>query len=214
MESNKNIHSRNNVNFDPWTKAENMERISFPASEIAFGFLKPGFEADLPEITKVLKNNGLELVYSLKMKLTPHAIDYIYQDHQQAHFYPVMKEFLQNNEVLLLLVGAKGKNAQEILNGLKKTKDGNDGIIREMFRIDEFFSKEEYEAWLKEEHPEQNKMTIYFTQSNVLHTAENTVEALQSLKILLGDKFNELRLRGSLPSELWDFFQESSLEKE
>ena len=213
MEFNENIHSRNTVNFDPWTKAKNMERVSYPATEIAFGFLKPGFEADLPEITKILKNNGLELVYSLKMKLTAHAIDYIYGDYLQDLFYPAMKEFLQNNEVLVLLVGAKDKNAQEILNGLKQTKDGNDGIIREMFKKDELFSNEQYEAWLKEKHPDQD-MTIYFTQRNVIHTADNIEEALQSLKILLGDKFDELRLRGSLPSELWDFFQESSREKQ
>lgn len=37
---------------------------------------------------------------------------------------------------------------------------------------------------------------------------DNTEEALKSLEMILGKKFEEMKKRGNLPAELWDIFRE------
>lgn len=196
------------VDFAPWSEAQNEHRETMPDQEVAFTFIKPGFEQHQQEIVDILRDNGLEVIYADRIRLTPEAVDYMYQEAADEHFYPTMKQHLTSHDVTMIMVGGKGHDAQEILSGLKKTRDGKDGIIRQMLKQDNILPQEDFEQWRQGTHPEQDQITILLSQGNVIHTADNTQEAVESLRILLGDKFNELRIRGALPSELWTFFKE------
>lgn len=178
---------------------------TMPKREIAFAFIKPDFTGDLPEIEKILKEHGLEIVYADKIKLLPTAVDLIYKDSQDEHFFKAMKDYLTNNEVIVLLVGGEGQEAQEVLLSLKKD-NGHDGVIRERLQKDPKINEEDLDLWKKGEHPNQDELSIVLTQKNVLHTADTTEEALASLRTILGDKFEIMKKNGNLPAELWDIF--------
>ena len=178
---------------------------TMPENEIAFAFIKPDFKEDLPEIEKILKAHGLEIVYADKVKLLPTAVDLIYEDSKDEHFFKAMKDYLTNNEVIVLLVGGEGKEAQKVLLSLKKD-NGRDGVIRERLQKDPRITEEDLALWQKGDHPNQDELSIVLTQKNVLHTADTTEEALTSLKTILGDKFEMMQKKGNLPAELWDIF--------
>lgn len=73
---------------------------------------------------------------------------------------------------------------------------------------EEFVQPEEFDLWQKGEHPKQDETTIRVTQGNVIHTADSTEEAIESLKLIIGEKFETMEKQGNLPSELWDLFDE------
>lgn len=197
------------INFLNSEKLKNAPEIKevIPRHEIAFAFIKPPSIKDLSEIEKILKENGLEIIYRDKLKLKSEAIDYIYRGYVDDHFYPAMKSFLENNEVVVLLVGGPGHNAQDVLLRLKKINK-EDGVIRARFRAPKIDSKE-YELWENQSHPNQDEVSVLVTMGNVIHAADNTEEALRSLEIILGNKFDEMKTKGNLPAELWDIFDES-----
>lgn len=180
---------------------------TIPKKEIAFAFIKPDFTGDLPEIEKILKEHGLEIVYTDRVKLLPEAVDLIYSDSHNEHFYQAMKDYLTNNEVIVLLVGGEGQEAQKVLLSLKKDNN-QDGIIRQRLQKEPTISKEDLSLWEKGSHPKQDELSIVLTQKNVLHTADTTQEALASLKAIIGDKFEIMKKKGNLPAELWDIFNE------
>ncbi len=178
-----------------------------PRHEIAFAFIKPEFLADVSEIEKIIEENGLDVIYKDRVKLSSDAVDYIYQSLQDEHFYPAMKKYLMENDVITMLIGGCGHEAQQILLKLKK-EEGKDGILRRRFRKEAFLQPEEFDSWKKREHPKQDEITVRVTQGNVIHTADNAEEAAKSLKLIIGDKFETMKKQGNLPAELWDLFNE------
>jgi nucleoside diphosphate kinase len=194
------------MDYEKFKNAPEIKEV-IPKHEIAFAFIKSHAIKDLPEIEKLLKENGLEIIYQDRIKLEGDVIDHIYKEYLDTHFYPVMKDFLEKNEVGVLLVGGPGHHAQEVLLRLKKI-NGEDGPIRQRFRIPRL-DREEYELWEKGDHPNQDEVSVLITLGNVIHTADSTEEALKSLKMILGKKFEEMKKKGNLPAELWEIFSES-----
>ncbi len=182
---------------------------SLPKKEVAFAFIKPDFLTDLPQIKKILQEHGLEVVYTERVRPSPEAVDYMYRDHLKEHFYPAMRNYLINHEVIILMVSGPGLEAQKVLLALKK-EGGKDGVIRERLRKKPLISPEDRELWQKGEHPRQDEISIIVTQENVVHTADTAEEALESLRIILGDKFETMKKKGNLPAELWELFDEQS----
>lgn len=178
-----------------------------PKKEIAFAFIKPDFLTDLPEIEKILKEHGLEIIYQDKVKLSPHAVDLIYRKSKQEHFYQDMKDYLTNHEIIVLLVGGEKLEAQKVLLSLKKD-NGKDGIIRQKLQKDSRVSDQDLDLWEKGQHPKQKELSVVLTQRNVIHTASDTTEALESLREILGGKFEFMQKKGNLPAELWDIFKD------
>jgi len=205
---------RENANFAPWSKAEDEKREKMSQKKIAFALIKPGFEQYEEEILRILEENHLQVIFSDKVRLTPDFVEHLYGKLAGERFFPAIKDYLTSNDVILLMVGGSGEDAQSILNSLKKDKRGNDGLIRQKFKLDPTLSSNEIELWKSGLHPQQDDVTIMLTQRNVLHTADSPEEAISSLQQLLGDKFNSMRIRGTLPSELWDFFNDRGEENE
>jgi nucleoside diphosphate kinase len=197
------------MNFEKKSDNSVEARENMPKNEIAFAFIKPDFIEDLPEIEKILETHGLEIIYRALVRLNEDAVDHIYKESKKEHFFDAMKKYLTTHDAIALLVGGKEMEAQKILSGLKK--DGEkDGIIREKFQKNPRMSEEELSLWEKGEHPHQDEISVLLTQKNVIHTADNTEEALESLRLILGRKFDELKARGTLPSELWEIFDEEN----
>lgn len=180
---------------------------TIPKREIAFAFIKPDFIKDLPEIERILKENRLEIIYADRARLEPEAVDLIYEDSKNEHFFKAMKDYLTSHEVVVLLVGGEGQEAQKVLLSLKKI-NGQDGVIRQKLQKEPMISKNDLDLWQKGEHPSQDELSIVLTQKNVIHTADDTESALESLKAILGDKFEIMKKKGNLPAELWDIFNE------
>jgi len=178
-----------------------------PKKEVAFAFIKPDFFADLPTIEEIIRNHGLEIIYRDQVRLSPQAVDLIYQEVKNEHFFEAMKNYLTSHDVIVILVGGEGLEAQNVLLSLKKNQ-GKDGIIRERLQKHPQVSIEELALWESGQHPSQDELSVVLTQKNVLHTADNTEEALADLKVILGPKFEILQKRGNLPAELWDIFKE------
>lgn len=178
-----------------------------PKHEIAFAFVKPDFLEDLPVIETILLEHGLEIIYRDKIYLNEMAVDSIYKESKNGHFYDAMKKYLTTHEVIVLMVGGKGLEAQKVLLSLKKT-GGKNGVIRERLQKEPPLKQEDIELWERREHPNQDEVSILLTQKNVIHTADSTEEALASLKMILGDKFEDMKRKGNLPAELWDMFKE------
>lgn len=178
-----------------------------PKAEIAFAFLKPDFIKDLPEVEKILNEYGLEIIYTDRVRLSPFAVDKIYKDSKQEHFYETMKDYLVKNDILVLLVGGPGHEAQKVLLSLKK-ENGRDGVIRQRLQKEPKVSEEDIAFWSSGQHPKQDEISIILTQKNVLHTADSTEEAMASLKLILGPKFEEIKKKGNLPAELWKLFED------
>lgn len=178
-----------------------------PKAEIAFAFLKPDFINDLPEVEKILNEHGLEIIYTDRVTLSPFAVDEIYKESKQEHFYAAMKDYLVKNEVVILLVGGPGREAQKVLLSLKK-ENGRDGIIRQRLQREAKVSVEDVALWSRGEHPKQDEISVVLTQKNVLHTADNATEALADLELILGPKFEEMKKKGNLPAELWELFDD------
>lgn len=176
-----------------------------PKAEIAFAFLKPDFLEDLPEIEKILNEHSLEVIYQDKIRLSDYAIDQIYREAKNENFYEAMKKYLTEHDVIVLLVGGPGREAQKVLLSLKK-EEGKDGAIREKFQKFPLVSEEDMTLWQKGKHPRQDEISIILTQKNVIHTADTAEEALSSLKLILGPKFETMKKRGNLPAELWEIF--------
>jgi hypothetical protein len=141
------------------------------------------------------------------VSLSGGAVDYVYADQEGENYFPIMKDHLTNNDSVVLLVSGGGDKTQEILSGLKKRTDGKPGIIREKFQDRPFLSEEEKEKWERGEHEKQDETTVLLTQSNVIHTADTPEEALKSLEIILGPKFEIMKKKGNLPAELWEIFE-------
>jgi len=179
---------------------------TIPKSEIAFAFIKPDYLTDLPQIEKILKEHGLTVIYRDQVRLSPHAVDSIYESAKGEHFYQAMKDYLTHNDVIVLLVGGDGLEAQKVLLSLKKANN-QDGIIRQQLQRDPKVSDYDLELWRKGQHSRQDELSVVLTQKNVIHTADSTEEAIESLKEILGDKFELLQKRGNLPAELWDMFK-------
>jgi nucleoside diphosphate kinase len=186
---------------------------AIPQHEIAFAFVKPDFLENVPDIEKIIEENGLDVIYKDKVRLSGEAVDHIYQNLQSAHFYPTMKKYLMENDVMVMLIGGRGHEAQRVLLKLKK-EEGKDGVLRRRFRKEPLLDPEEFELWQKGEHPKQDTMTTRITQGNVIHTADNAEDAIKSLKLIIGDKFETMKKQGNLPAELWDLFNEEKLENQ
>lgn len=197
------------MNFEKKPDPSAEVRESMPKNEIAFAFIKPDFIEDLPEIEKILETHGLEVIYRAMVRLSGEAVDHIYKESKKEHFFDAMKKYLTTHDAIALLVGGKEMEAQKVLSRLKK--DGEkDGIIREKFQKHPRVSEDDISLWEKGEHPNQDEVSVLLTQKNVMHTADNAEEALESLKLILGRKFDELKARGTLPSELWEIFDEEN----
>lgn len=204
---------RENANFAPWSRAEDEKREKMSQKKIAFALIKPGFEQFEEEILKILEENNLQVIFSDKVRLTPDFVERLYGKLAGERFFPAIKEYLTSNDVVLLMVGGQGEDAQMILNSLKSDESGEDGIIRQRFKLDPTLPPNEIELWKQGLHPHQEDVTIMLTQRNVMHTADTSEEAMSSLQQLLGDKFNSMRIRGTLPSELWEFFNDKGGKK-
>ncbi|MFA6593902.1 MAG: nucleoside-diphosphate kinase [Candidatus Buchananbacteria bacterium] len=178
-----------------------------PKKEVAFAFIKPDFFADLPTIEEIIRDHGLEIIYRDQIRLSPQTVDLIYQEVKNEHFFEAMKDYLISHDVVVMLVGGEGVEAQRVLLSLKKDQ-GKDGVIRERLQKHPQVSGEELALWESGQHPRQNELSVVLTQKNVLHTADNAEEALAGLKAILGPKFEILQKRGNLPAELWDIFNE------
>ena len=181
---------------------------TLPRNEIAFAFIKPDFLPDLPEIEKMLKDSGLEIILAEKAKLTGEAVDQMYGEKKDEAYYPVMKDYLTSHDSIVLMVAGKAGETQSVLSQLKKKPDGKPGVIREKFQKRPFISEEEKAKWDRGEHENQDEVTVLLTQSNVIHTADSPEEALESLRTILGGKFDEMKKKGNLPAELWEIFDE------
>jgi hypothetical protein len=64
--------------------------------------------------------------------------------------------------------------------------------------------------WQEGKHPRQDEISVILTQKNVIHAADTAEEALGSLRLILGSKFEEMKNKGNLPAELWEIFEEES----
>jgi nucleoside diphosphate kinase len=181
-------------------------RETFPKRDLAFAFLKPDFLDDLPAIERILKENGLDIIYKTKLRLSPEQVDAIYREARDKPFYEAMKRYLTEKDVLILLIYGQNVDAQTVLNNLKKAGD-KDGPIRKKFQKEPTLSAEDIALWEKGEHPNQDEISIILTQKNVIHTSDTNEEAIENLKMLLGDRFKAMQMRGNLPSELWDIFE-------
>ncbi len=180
-----------------------------PKHEIAFAFVKPDFLEDLPVIETILLEHGLEVIYRDRIHLNEMAVDSIYKESKNEHFYNAMKKYLTTHEVIVLMVGGKGLEAQQVLLSLKKT-GGKNGVIRERLQKEPAVKQEDIKLWERREHPDQDEVSILLTQRNVIHTADSTEEALVSLKLIFGDKFEDMKKKGNFPAELWEIFKEDN----
>ncbi len=183
-------------------------RETIPQRELAFAFIKPDFFDDLPEIEKILNEHGLKIIYKDKLRLSEMQIDEIYKEARDEHFYPAMKKYLTGHDIIALLVGGDGVEAQKVLASLKKSGD-KDGIAREKFQKETRLGPEELAAWEKGEHPKQDEVSVILTQRNVIHASDTNEEAVKNLRMLFGKKFETMQGKGNLPSELWDIFKEN-----
>jgi len=191
-------------------KLEHLPEIkeNFPKKEVAFAFVKPDFLEHLPEIKKILKEHALEIAYSDKTVLSEKAVDYIYQKFKNLGWYEPMKKYLTTHDSGILFIIGQGLEAQKVLSSLKKTPEGKDGILREKFGEHIEVSDEDYKKLDEGRHPKQEELSVRLSQANVIHTADSSEEALESLRVIFGDKFETMKKRGILPSELWEVFEE------
>lgn len=180
-----------------------------PKHEVAFAFIKPDYLDDLPAIRNILHEHGLEIIYHDKIRLNEFVVDNIYQEVRHEHFYPAMRRYLTTHDVIILMVGGKGAEVQKALLNLKKT-GGKNGAIRERLQREPAVKQEDVAWWEKGEHPNQDEISILLTQKNVIHTADSSEEALKSLRLILGDKFENMKRWGNLPAELWELFEEDN----
>jgi len=180
---------------------------TIPKHEIAFAFIKPDFIDDLQSIKNILREHGLEVIYYDKIRLNEWIVDNIYAEVRHEHFYPAMKKYLTTHDVIILMVGGQGLEAQRVLLNLKKT-GGKNGVIRERLQKEPSVKQEDVALWERGEHPDQDEVSVLLTQRNVIHTADSPEEALGSLRLILGDKFEDMKRRGNLPTELWELFKE------
>jgi nucleoside diphosphate kinase len=212
---NEPVFSREyGVDFSPWSNSTNGFRGTVEDETISFALIKPGFEMHVEQILEIIRNNDLEIVYQDTLCLTPEIVDVLYADSVHEHFYETMREHLCEHPVTVVMVASRDDDAQEIIYGLKKNKSGGDGIIRELFKHVNMLPEEDFVLWQAESHPRQRELTILLSQGNVIHTADTTTEALEDLAAIFGEKFRELRIRGSLPSELWDILPTKNSEEE
>ncbi|MEK9175233.1 MAG: nucleoside-diphosphate kinase [Patescibacteria group bacterium] len=173
--------------------------------DLAFAFIKPDYIDDVTKIEEILQDNGLNILYSDRMRLSEQSIDYMYRDSQDTHFYDAMKKYLMMNDVIVLLIDGRRGETQEILTNLKKSA-GKDGIIRQKIQKNAPVSQSEIELWQSGKHPLQDTLSVILTQRNVIHTADNPEEAINSARAILGKKFDSMVHKGNLPSELWKLF--------
>lgn len=175
---------------------------TLPENNIGFAFLKPGYEELLPDIESVMYDHGLSVIYDDSMVLSGEAVDYIYRDNRESHFYPKMKEYLTSNPVRVLVIEGSGGETQEVLVNLK-------GLLRQKFQNEDRILPDEIKLFDANKHPEQDEMVVKLTQKNVIHCADDGAEAIESLKKILGKKFDNMVRKGNLPAELWDIFSKS-----
>lgn len=204
-ESEPGVYKREEVDFRPWSNAVEAERQTYKKGMLSFAFIKPGFEKYFGEIDEMLRARGLEVVYHDVVSLSDEAVDTIYGESKDKHFFPVMKQYLTSHPVLAIIIASMENIdvAQELLS-LKTNKDGTDGPIREKFQSDPIIGAEEIQQWQEGRHPAQDDVTIKLTQRNVIHTSDSAEDAASSIKAVFGDTFHAQRIRGSLPSELWE----------
>lgn len=183
------------------------ERVEFRGEnlhldEVGFSFLKPGFIECYEDVCKVLEENGLFIVYADRVYLKPDLVDFIYRDSIHEHYYPVMKQYLVENESLAMIVAGQGRNSLSILSSLKKEKDGSDGVLRCVFQKNSIITNEEIQLWSQGLHPKQDEITILLTQRNIVHTSDNLEETIVCLAKIFGAKFEHLRRQDRLPETL------------
>ena len=177
----------------------------FTEKDLAFAFIKPDYIDDLPEIEKILQENGLNILYAEQLRLSESSVDYMYQNSKNQHFYEAMKKYLLSNDVLVLLIDGHGSETQAVLSNLKKS-EGKDGVIRQKLQKEAAVQQPEVELWNAGKHPLQDMLSVILTQRNVIHTADNPKEAIGSMRTILGKKFDSLMKKGNLPAELWKLF--------
>lgn len=171
--------------------------------QVAFSFIKPDFVEKYDDIREVMEMNGLVIIYADKVKLDPEQVDEIYGESKGEHFYDRMRQFLTENEVYAMIIGGENLDVQQTLMDLKK-KDGEDGEIRKKFGVKTWIPQDEIDLWNKQQHPNQDKITVHLTQTNVIHVPDTTDEAKKDIKLVFGDKLHGLKIRGNLPDELCD----------
>jgi nucleoside diphosphate kinase len=177
-------------------------REEIPLSHISCMIIKPGFEDHLGDIAEILRVHGLETLYSSTYRLRGSDVDSMYSDDIGQHYYEDMKAYLTERDIVACLVLGGDENTHSLLSSLKKAPDGQDGLIRTMFQKDERVLREEIEIWNRGEHSNQRDLTVTLTQRNVIHVSDTIEQSHHLIRLLLGDLFDSLKMRGMLPLEL------------
>ena len=158
-------------------------------NEYGFSFIKSGFEDVSGDIQSDFEQFGVDTIASRAVFLGEKLIDYAYRDSLNEPFYPAMKDHLLHNRVIaMILHSRRGDSDGTLQDILYKLKYGLDGLpnLREKYAIETSrLSEDEIAAWYSGIHPAQAETTIKLTQNNVFHASDTSLEAAESLRILI-----------------------------
>ncbi|PID30251.1 hypothetical protein CR983_02905 [Candidatus Saccharibacteria bacterium] len=152
---------------------------------VGFAFIKPGFEDVHDPLVNDFEEHGLSLVYEKHLVLPEPAFEYIYRDALDKHFYEDMKHYLGNHAVTAMLLSHDTENAQSLLHDLKSGGNGRPNL-RDKYRQKNkpWITDDEINLWNNGIHPDQYGTTVALTQENVFHAADDTKDALLTLKTI------------------------------
>jgi 8-oxo-dGTP pyrophosphatase MutT (NUDIX family) len=131
-----------------------------------------------------LSDHGLRVIHLKSIVLPSQAIEYIYRDSIGKHFYEDMHAYLARNAVTALMLEHSVENAQQVLLDLKTGGNGKPNLRKKYRRPREWIDDAELELWNRGLVEDPADLTIALTQDNVLHTADDTEDAILSLAAL------------------------------
>jgi nucleoside diphosphate kinase len=166
---------------------------------VAFSYIKSGFEDCHESIVGDLNEHGLYPVHTERLTLQPDVVDYIYHGARGKHFYEVMKQHLTQTSVLAMIIEGHGSKTQESVTSLKKGENGFPNL-REKYAKNHGVTDEEMVLWQRGEHPNQNGLTIILTQKNVLHSADDSEDAVESIRMIFGEQMLVALAKGRVVS--------------
>jgi nucleoside diphosphate kinase len=161
---------------------------------LAFSFIKAGYEDRYQDVVDTFREHGLTVLHAEKVTLSPEAVDQIYCDSKDEHFYPAMKDYLTDNEVIAMVVIGHGQDTQDDVSSFKHGADGYPNL-REQYCESVTFDDEEIELWWQGAHPNQDDVSVELTQNNVLHCADTPDEAMESIRLVFGDNWINTAVR-------------------
>lgn len=154
--------------------------------QLGFAFVKPNYN-DRETVRRIMwdfSDHGLQVVHLKKIMLPSKAIEYIYRDALGKHFYNDMHTYLARNAVTAFMLEHSHENAQQVLLDLKTGANGRPNLRKKYRRQREWIDDAELELWNRGMIDDPADLTIALTQDNVIHTADDTEDAVMSLAAL------------------------------